>query len=88
MVPTATDSTNIMAVAADTPPMNTNTDIHSAPNECGMFNMKASLSPPTFRSRPPQAMAGTKMFISSRYSGNSHMAFLRCFSEEFSTTMT
>jgi len=28
------------------------------------------------------------MFISRRYSGNSHMALRRCLSEEFSTTMT
>ncbi|VVB68786.1 Uncharacterised protein [uncultured archaeon] len=42
-----------------------------------MVIMKASLSPGVCRSIPPQAMAGTNKLINRRYSGKSHMAFLR-----------
>jgi hypothetical protein len=45
--------------------------------------VSASTLPSGKRKRPPNAIGRTKMLIASMYSGNSQIAFLRCFSSTF-----
>ena len=90
MVDNATAATMTIAVAADRPPMKTKSAIHSWPSAIGRVNTKVSgsTSPPGKCSRPPNAIGRTKTLIARRYSGNSHIALIRCVSSVFSTTAT
>ena len=83
-------STMIMPVAADSPPMNTSKARSSCFSAIGSVSTKVSAStvPSGKRSKPPNAMGRTKMLIASMYTGNSQIAFERCFSSTFSTTAT
>ena len=90
MVASATVSTMIMPVAAERPPMKAMSAISGCCCFIGMVSTKVSASTPPCGNvnSPANAIGSTKMLMSSRYSGNSHIAFLRWRSSTFSTTIT
>ena len=90
MVANAIVSTMIIPVAAERPPMKTISASVGCCSFIGTASTKVSAStpPPGNSNSPANAMGSTNMLMSRRYSGNSHIAFLRWRSSTFSTTST
>ena len=71
-------STITMPVAADRPPMKTNSASASCFSTMGSVSTNVSGSAPAGKCMtPPNATGTTNTFIASMYSGNSQIAFAR-----------
>ena len=90
MIDSATQATITIAVAADRPPIITNTASVVAPDSSGSAStvMSRSITPSGKVRRPAMASGMTKMLMATRYSGNSHAAVRTSRSSRFSTTVT
>ena len=79
MVVRATVATITILVAAESPPIKTNTASTPSPSAMGRVNTKVSGStvPSGKCSNPPKAIGNTKMLMTSKYRGNSQTALLR-----------
>ena len=86
----ATHSTITIAVAADSPPMNTITLSQDCRASIGSAstNMSGSTAPNGKVTSPASAIGITNRLIATRYSGNSQRARLTSAALEFSTTLT
>ena len=89
MVDTATVSTITMPVAAESPPMKTNSASAFWPAASGSDSTKCSGLPVPWKySSPASAMGSTNRLIRNRYSGNIQLARRTWSSCTFSTTIT